>query len=272
MKNKWFRIFKPNPNAKCRLFCFHHSGGSASAYFKWIAHISSDVELIATQFPGREDRFSEPLVYKFEDIISSLNEEFNLYKDKPFFVFGHSLGALVGFEFINAIKKCYSVDPCCLIVSAARAPHLTYKRPPLSQLSDNLLVEKLKTYDGINDDILSNTDLLNLFLPIIRSDFQLLEGYHYDRSEPLQCNLLAFSGADDRSVSQEEISSWSTYTRGDFHHLSFAGRHFFLKSHEKTILQILNQIGESYSKQNNLNIQISDILYLDSLEAKSIQI
>lgn len=244
---KCFRIFKPNPKAKIRLFCFHHSGGSASAYFQWVKHISSKIELIAAQFPGREDRFTEPLINRLEDIISSLCEEFDLYKDKPFFVFGHSLGALVGFEFINAIKMRYSMSPSYLIVSAARAPHLTDKRAPLSQLNDHLLLEKLKEYNGLNQDILFNTDLLSLFLPIIKSDFQLLENYHYHNSEPLFCDLLAFSGDDDQTVNQEDISAWSTYTKGNFQHLSFAGKHFFLKDHEKIILQTLNQIGENTS-------------------------
>jgi len=260
---KWFRTFKPNPNAQIRLVCFHHSGGSASAYFRWLQYISSNIELIACQFPGREDRFTEPLINRFEEVISKLSEEFDLYKDKPFFVFGHSLGALVGFEFINAIKINYSIHPSYFIVSAARAPHLTYKRLSLSQLDDVALIERLKKYNGINQDILCNSDLSNLFLPIIRSDFQLLESYNYHPSEPLQCDILALFGVDDQTVNPEDIHAWSIYTKGKFDHLSFPGEHFFLKDHEKTILQILNKIGENSAKRNNFDIPISDFVNLN---------
>jgi len=246
--NKWFRTFKSNPKAQIRLFCFHHSGGSASSYYRWVEHLSPSIELTAIQFPGREDRFSEPFINRLEDIISQLSEGFNAHKDKPFFVFGHSLGALVGFEFVNAIRQHYSIIPRYLVVSAARAPHLIYKRPSLSQLDDESLTKKLKEYNGIDQNIINNDDLLSLFLPIIRNDFQLLEDYKYKSSEPLLCDILALSGSDDQTVNCEDIHAWSSYTKNNFHYLSFSGKHFFLKNHQPTILQIINQIGESKFK------------------------
>lgn len=245
--NKWFKTFKPNPKARIRLFCFHHSGGSASFFFRWVEHLSPSIELTAIQFPGREDRFSEPFINSLEDIVFQLSEGFNAHKDKPFFVFGHSLGALVGFEFINAIRNHYSILPSYLVVSAARAPHLNYKRLPLSQLEDESLIEKLKIYNGIDKHILNAYDLLNLFLPIIKSDFRLLDNYQYKVVEPLLCNILALGGENDQTVNCEDIHAWSSYTMSKFHYLPFAGEHFFLKNHQPAILKIINKIGESYS-------------------------
>jgi medium-chain acyl-[acyl-carrier-protein] hydrolase len=165
----------------------------------------------------------------------------------------------------------YSLIPHHLIISAARAPHLAYKRTSLSQLDDDLLLEKLKSYDGIKQDTLSNTDLVTLSLPIIRSDLRLLENYHYHKSEPFSCNFIAFSGADDQTVSQEDISAWSTYTRGEFHHLSFAGKHFFLNNNKKIILHILNKVGESVSKEKNFDVSNSSFIDLDSSDYKLIK-
>ena len=84
----WYLVYKKNPNASIRLFCFHHSGGSASAYYPWIDHLSPKIEMIAIQLPGRENRFTEPLSNNLKDIVSKLSGEFSIYKDKPFFVFG----------------------------------------------------------------------------------------------------------------------------------------------------------------------------------------
>lgn len=246
--NIWYKTFKSNQKAQIRLFCFHHSGGAASSYYRWVEHISPNIELIAIQLPGREDRFSEPLINRFEDIIFHLLEGFHIYTEKPFFVFGHSLGALVGFEFVSAIRKRYSILPHYLIVSAARAPHLTYKRTSLSHLDDASLTEKLKVYNGIEDNIINNNDLLSLFLPIIRSDFQLIENYRYNSFKPFLCDILSLAGSDDHTVNCEDIRAWSAYTMGKFHYLSFSGEHFFLKNHQSTILQIINHIGNSYSR------------------------
>lgn len=254
MKNytKWYKNFKPKPEAKIRLFCFHHSGGGASSYYRWLEHISPNIELIAIQLPGREDRFCEPVMSCLEDIIAELSEGFWAYKEKPFYVFGHSLGALVGFEFVKAIRKVYSISPCYLVISAARAPHLIPCRLPLSQLDDETLIEKLKVYDGIDEHILNHRELLNLFLPSLRSDFYLLEKYQYNSSQPFRCDILTMAGSHDKTVSDEDLHAWSAYTKGKFTYLSFPGSHFFIKNHQKRILQIINQIGE-----NILNVQKS---------------
>jgi len=87
-----------------------------------------------------------------------------------------------------------------------------------------------------------------LFLPIIRSDFSISERYFYKNSLLLPCNILALSGAQDQTVTQEEILGWSTYTAGKFEHLSFPGKHFFIKDNQKEILEIINQIGNSHAQ------------------------
>ena len=87
----WYLEHKKNPGALLRLFCFHHSGGGASAYYPWVERLSPHIELIAIQLPGRENRFTEPLINNLKDITAHLAEEFRYYIDKPFFVFGHSV-------------------------------------------------------------------------------------------------------------------------------------------------------------------------------------
>lgn len=244
--HKWYLKYRPNSQASIRLFCFHHSGGGASTYYRWLDHISDKIELIGIQLPGRENRFTEPLENNIRDIIVKLGENFFPYREKPFFVFGHSLGALIGFEFVQFISQFYSISPCCIIVSAAKAPHLPYRRKALSQLDNATLKEELKAYNGIDMNILDNDELLSLFLPIIKSDFSILEKYQYSYSKPLPCDILALSGAEDLTVNEKEILAWSAHTTGNFKHLSFSGKHFFLRNHKKKIVEMINKIGDSH--------------------------
>ncbi|OJW52757.1 MAG: hypothetical protein BGO67_04720 [Alphaproteobacteria bacterium 41-28] len=247
-QNNWYLEYKKNPNASIRLFCFHHSGGGATAYNPWIEQLSSNIELIAIQLPGRENRFTEPLTSNLSHIVNKLSEGFQIYKHKPFFVFGHSLGALISFEFIKAIYQLYALYPCHMIVSSTKAPHLPFRMRHLSHLEDKVLKEELKIYNGIDERILNNDELLDLFLPIIRSDFSIYEHYCYSNSKPLPCDILALSGNQDSTVTQEEILAWSTYTTGKFEHMSFSGEHFFIKDHQKRILEIINQIGDNFTQ------------------------
>lgn len=251
MKNDhdWYIEHKKNPDASIRLFCFHHSGGGASTYYPWRDYLSFHIEMISIQLPGRENRFTEPLNNNVQDIAFQLSEKFFIYKDKPFFVFGHSLGGLIAFEFIKAVNQLYSLYPRHMIVSAIKAPHLPLRRKNLSQLDNNTLKKELKIYNGIDERILNDTDLLELFLPIIRNDFSIYENYSFLDVGPLPCDLLVLSGDQDQTVNQEEILAWSKYTTGKFEHMSFSGKHFFIKDHKEKLLEIINQIGESHIRR-----------------------
>lgn len=243
----WYIGYKKNPQAAIRLFCFHHSGGGASSYHPWVESLSPLIEMVAIQLPGRENKFLEPLTSDLSHIITKLSKDFSYYKDKPFIVFGHSLGALLAFEFIKAIHRIYSLYPRQVIVSAAKAPHMPYRRKILSHLEDKLLKEELKAYNGIDERIQNEPELFDLFLPIIRSDFSIVENYSFAGSASFPCDILAFSGSDDPTVTQEEILGWSTQTTGKFEHMPFSGAHFFIRDHQKEIVNIINQIAEKYS-------------------------
>lgn len=244
----WYLEYKKSPAARVRLFCFHHSGGGASGYYPWAAHLSPYIEMIAIQLPGRENRFTEPLNNNLKYIISELSKNFSIYKDKPFFVFGHSLGALMSFEFVKSIQQLYSVFPRHMIISGTKAPHLPFRMKHLSQLDDNILKEELKIYNGIDEHILNNNELMNLFLPIIKSDFSICENYNFSASKPFPYDILALSGTEDQTVSQKEILAWGKYTEGKFKHISFPGKHFFIKDHQKKILEIINKIGYRHAQ------------------------
>ena len=53
---------RPTPQPRLSLVCFPHAGGSASLYRSWGQHAPPDVDVLAVQYPGHEDRLSEPLV------------------------------------------------------------------------------------------------------------------------------------------------------------------------------------------------------------------
>lgn len=239
--NNWYLKYENKPHAPIRLFCFHHSGGGASVYHPWLKLLSPNIEMIAIQLPGRESRFTEPLTNNLNEIVEKLTEHFNFYKGKPYIIFGHSLGGLLAYEFTKSIQRHYSLLPNQLIISATKAPHLPFRMKHLSKLDSKALKEELKVYNGIDEHLLSNDELLELFLPIIKSDFSISETYNYTHSNPLSCDILAISGTEDKTVNENEVQAWSKHTEGKFEHTSIAGGHFFIKEHQKEILELINQ-------------------------------
>lgn len=241
-KNVFIKL-KAVSQPEIRLFCFPHAGAGASVFKDWSNHLPPTVEMLAVQLPGRENRFSESLINHMPTIMNQLVEEFNEYRDKPLVVFGHSLGALIGYEFVKAVEDKYDVIPNHLIVSGARAPHLARFREPLSQLDDAILTDVLRRYNGIDNNIIENTELLELFLPIIRNDFSLIENYQYRKLSPLSSDILAFAGEADETVPCEQVEAWSQYTNSNFKFLIFPGGHFFIRSNTPQIMEIINEIA-----------------------------
>ena len=67
-RSRWIRNFRPAPEAGMRLVCFPHAGGSASYYFPMATALSPEIDVYAVQYPGRQDRHSEPFVESIAEL------------------------------------------------------------------------------------------------------------------------------------------------------------------------------------------------------------
>ena len=135
---KWIESLKLNPQCNVRLICCHHSGGGASLFYPWVKYLSDIVEVAAIQLPGRETRFNEPLLNNLEDVIDGLTKEFRGILDKPYILFGHSLGGLICFELTRHLQNLSLRLPEHLIVSGCKAPHLPMRKKPIHGLPDDV--------------------------------------------------------------------------------------------------------------------------------------
>ncbi len=238
----WFRPFKCNKNSYISLFCFHYGGGSASAYKKWAKDIIDQVDLVAIQLPGRENRFREPLLKNVSQVTNELYKNFDSYIHKPFIFFGHSIGALIAFEFARLLRKKDISEPKHLIVSAAKAPQLPLKRSIIHNLPDSKFVEEICKYNGIPNNILEDQGLASIFLPIIRADFSISETYQYATEEVLSFPITALGGLNDASLEQADLLEWSKQTSSFFEYNLLPGDHFFIRSSYQQVITIMNNI------------------------------
>jgi len=238
----WFVPFKYNKNSYMRLFCFHYGGGSASAYRDWAKDLIDYVDLIAIQLPGRESRFSEPLLDNISDIVNELSLNFHNYLDKPYILFGHSIGALISFEFTRTLRKKAMQQPKSLIISGTKAPQVPLKRSPIHRLPTPELIQKIREYNGIPRDIIENKELMDIFLPIIRADFCISETYNYYGELPLACPIMALGGLNDDTFDSQDLLKWQEQTTALFQYELLPGDHFFIKSSYPEVINIVNKI------------------------------
>jgi medium-chain acyl-[acyl-carrier-protein] hydrolase len=238
----WIKRARQDPQTCFRLFCFPYAGGGASIFRTWPQRLPSDIEVCAIQLPGREDRFAEPPFDSLLSLIDVLADVLYPYMDFPFAFFGHSLGALISFELTRRLRRQKTPCPMQLFVSGHRAPQIPDPDPPIHQLPDAEFIEELGRFNGTPKAVLENPELMEVFMPLLRSDIGLDETYVYDHEAPLDCPISAFGGLKDEEVSREELAGWHDQTRSEFHIQMFPGDHFFLNGKKSDdVLEIISQ-------------------------------
>jgi surfactin synthase thioesterase subunit len=215
--------------ARVRLFCLPHAGAGAAIYNMWKRFLPGFVEICAVQIPGRETRLAEPSLTDCALLIAQMTSALAGYMDKPYAIFGHSMGALLALDLARSLRSAGLRQPICLFVSGRNATHMPVKHGSIHQLRDAEFLDALaERYGGLPQEILDTPELLELYLPILRADLTLLETHRYEALAPLDCPIAALSGKDDRNVSAEGLEAWSEHTTAEFEVKWFEGGHFYL--------------------------------------------
>jgi medium-chain acyl-[acyl-carrier-protein] hydrolase len=223
-------------DAKVRLFCFSYAGGSANAFAPWAAQLGPQIELCAIQLPGRGIRFSEPLVSDWQQLLAPLAEAISSYDDLPFAFFGHSLGGMIAYELSQYCAKLGLALPCQLIVSATNAPQHRKADSSLHRLNDADLLQRLRSYAGTPKEVLDNSELMELLLPIFRADLSLLRNYSYRHQQPLEIPISVFAGEEDQHLDKDTLACWQEETQGAFSEHWFAGGHFYINPCQEQVI------------------------------------
>src|SRR5437763_9504742 len=209
-----FRVFKPRRNARLRLFCFPHAGSGASAYLNWARLFSEQIEVVAVQLPGRENRLSEPPFTRMTQVVRFLAAEIKEYLEQPFVFFGHSMGALIAFELSRYLNAKLNKQPLHLFVSGHTAPRLPKER--LYDLPVTELLARIQSFSGTPDEVMTSPELLSILIPLLRADFSVCQTYVYTPHVPLSCPITAFAGNDDKPANSEVMRYWQEETTGEF--------------------------------------------------------
>jgi medium-chain acyl-[acyl-carrier-protein] hydrolase len=173
--------------------------------------------------------------------VQALRQAIQPHLNKPFALFGHSMGATIGFELARELRRQHASGPVHLFVSGGRAPQIPDPDPPIHHLPEKEFIAGLRRFNGTPEEVLRNPELMGLFLPILRADLAALETYSYTPGEPLDCSISAFGGLEDEKVSQDELAAWRDQTRGAFTLRMLPGDHFFLRTARTLLLHAISQ-------------------------------
>ncbi|MDH6113684.1 pyochelin biosynthetic protein PchC [Kitasatospora sp. MAP12-15] len=235
----WIRRFHPAPGAEVRLVCLPHAGGSASFYVPASRALSPAVDVLAVQYPGRQDRHAEAPLDDLDTLAGRICAALLPWTDLPLALFGHSMGAVLAFEVARRLET-HGVRLRQLLVSGRRPPCLP-ERGRTHLLPDDRLLADLRSMDGTAAQLLDDEELMRLLLPVLRADYRAVETHRYRAGAPLSCPITVLTGDRDPKVSVEEACRWSEHTSADFELQVLPGGHFYLTEQLPAVLATITE-------------------------------
>jgi surfactin synthase thioesterase subunit len=236
----WFHRFHPGAASRPRLICFPHAGGSASFYFPLSRALAADVEVLAVQYPGRQDRRAERPVDDLPELAGRIEAALARTESRPTAFFGHSMGALVAFELARRLGPASDAAPRTLFASGRRAPS-SARRTAVHLLDDSGVIEEVRKLSGTDARVLQDEELMRAVLPAIRADYRAAETYVCPPGATIGCPITALTGDRDPHVTRAEAEGWARHTGGAFTLRVLPGGHFFLTACQDQIVETVTR-------------------------------
>lgn len=242
MDLRWLAGPVPSPYAELRLFCLPYAGSGAVVYRDWPGAVPDRFQVCPIELPGRGSRHREAAFTRLVPLARALADALDGALDRPFALFGHSLGGLIAYELARTLRRRGGPQPVHLFVSATAAPGTAPAQPLVHCAAERDVKHRLRELNGTRHEVLDNDELMALMLPTIRADFAVLETYEYRDEPPLPVPITVFGGAQDRVVTLSHLNGWREHSAVGCRLRLFPGDHFFLHSATAEVIHAVSQI------------------------------
>jgi surfactin synthase thioesterase subunit len=236
----WIRQFhEPDLPGSVLLLVFPHAGAGASAYREFSKVLSRNFQVVVFQYPGRQDRAAEALLGSLPEIAAGAFGEFSTSdhnRGVPIVTFGHSMGAIVAFEFVR-IAEAQGIEVRQLNVSATVAPCRTADTPPHPK-DDEELLNHLLFLEGTDANVFANRELMRLTLPVVKADLAAFDAYSCAEDIKVAAPIHAMGGDQDPYVTLGDLYGWGKHTDA-VQVTMFDGGHFYMNQHLEAIAELL---------------------------------
>ncbi|QES47485.1 hypothetical protein DEJ50_06250 [Streptomyces venezuelae] len=228
------------------LLCLPYAGGGALSYAGWEQYPLGGFEPVAVRLPGREDRFEEEPVTDWTELITSIADSLDGLADRPLAVFGHSMGALTGYELLRELQRRGRPAPVLFAASAHRAPQEmpAEVRPPRSTAE---LLDFVRGLDNAaTAELLEDPEWREWVLRPLDADLRLHDAYRpyadrAGRQPPSATPFVVLAGEADPTVSARTHAGWAALTRGGSTRRDYPGGHFYLREQRDRLLTELGR-------------------------------
>ncbi|GAA2577694.1 alpha/beta fold hydrolase [Winogradskya consettensis] len=240
LDTRWLRQLHPGDDQAVTLICLPHAGGSASFFFPLSRALAPQCRVLGVQYPGRQDRHREPVIDDMHTLADRLYPAVAaVARQGPVALFGHSMGAVLGYELAARMRADTLPPPVRLFASGRRAPS-RHRDEQVHTLDDPGIVAELHRLGGPGN-VPGDPDLLRLALPAIRGDYRAVETYRERPGTLLDCPITVLTGSGDPVVDAGEARRWEAHTTAAVTVLTYPGGHFFLVDHAADVTAVIRE-------------------------------
>lgn len=222
------------------LFCLPFAGGSKYSLNFLKKVLPPSITCNFLEYPGRGTRIREDFAENIFEVVDDLYKKIAHSLDKPYALYGHSMGAKIAYLLAKRIREEKKPAPLHLFISGTDAPSVPSRKSPKHLLPKEEFVTAVKELGGLPDEILANAEMLEYFEPILRADFKLSESYLHSESSPLTIPLTVMVG-DKEDMEIDDILEWQTQTVHPIKLHTFPGNHFFIFENDREIGKIIEE-------------------------------
>jgi myxalamid-type polyketide synthase MxaE and MxaD len=237
--SKWLVIPRPNPAARCRVFCFHDAGGDSTLFSGWEDLLGNQFEVVAIELPGRGKNLYSEKSLQLPELVIQLKKELRTHLDKPYLFFGHSMGGLIAFETARALRHESVVQPELIMLSSV---------PALGTYSEQDI-----DFENLSNSILGrkpiDAAIRKSVLRLLEDDLRMISKYRYQPDEPLTTGLIVIRGYGDQRVNDEQAKKWIGETSNYFKVITRPGGHRYIIEDSTFLTSLIGKVW--MQKQNN---------------------
>lgn len=224
------------------------AGGSAANYHKWQNYLKC--KLMPIEYSGHWSRYEEPLDANIMQLVNDVIKQIlsNIGMNNNVYIFGHSMGGLVGWMLCDILQNKYQFNVKGLFISSAWAPSEVNDSIFLGT-DDNSIKQFLSEIRQVPDKILESDFFHDNLLPMIRNDFRILSDFKWKNEvSKVKAPIICFGGTKDPLVKNEDLKKWRSFSEAgdekEFMTIMFPGDHFYLyeKDNYKKMCIYINRL------------------------------
>lgn len=225
-----------------KIFAFPFAGGNKYSFDPIRKRLPEYLTMEVVEYSGRGTRVAEPL---FTELSRHVEEALRFVSagasEGPFLFYGHSMGGIVAFLTARRLLERHARLPSRLLVTGCAGPR-QFKRENISTLPSEAFWEKINSYGGLQEEILQEEVLKTFLEPILRADFESIEGFVYPEGDTrLPVPIDVWYGSTEE-VTEAEIEAWRQESSQAVTITELSGNHFFIFEHPDYFIQYFQRL------------------------------